>query len=480
MTIYIKDFGIIIGSIFFFIRLLHLPFTKRNVIGYSAFVVTLMAIIPYLDDHYPQFILATLPVVSLLLAVCIQMDYDIVLNATVISFALSYIFFMASAMIVSIFHICIMKGTLSRTFLQMVALIVQWCLMPIPFLFARTKKGMPFLRNKSYSLPCMILSLLIVICSMFINSSPHLLFIQISYLALLPIILLIYYYWRSLTTKTYLDKISTNNMHALNDELARKEQQILQLTADNERLSALVHKDNKLIPAMEYAVEQFLSTAGTDSDNTSVGNSLRNDLHQLIDERKGLLVLQDMNCEPLPDTGNSRVNHMLTYLQQKAFSWQITLQVTSDSSCVPFLNPLLSEDAFCTLLADLVENALIATRYLGGKHILVAMGILDGCPALHVFDSGIPFSAEVLLKYGKESITTHADDAGSGIGLMQTAALLTKYNASLYIEEFPSGMYTKKVSVVFDQHGSYTLYTSRTEEELAPLKKRLDLIIVRK
>lgn len=152
----------------------------------------------------------------------------------------------------------------------------------------------------------------------------------------------------------------------------------------------------------------------------------------------------------------------------------------SDSSCTPFLNSLLSEDALCTLLADLVENALIVTRYAHGRHVLVAMGVLDGYPTLHVFDSGSPFSAEVLLKYGKESITTHADDAGSSIGLMQTATLLTNHNASLYIEEFPSGMYTKKVSVVFDQHGSYTLYTSRTEEELAPLKKRLDLIIVRK
>ncbi len=196
MTIYIKDLGIIIGSIFFFIRLLHLPFTKRNAIGYSAFAVTLMAIIPYLDNHYPQFILATLPIVSLLLTVCIQTDYDIVLNTTVISFALSYIFFMAAALIVALIHICIMKGNLSRTFLQLATLIVQWCLMPIPFLFARTRKGMPFLRNKTYSFPCMILSLAIVICSMFLNDSPHLIFIQLSYLALLPIILLIYYYWR--------------------------------------------------------------------------------------------------------------------------------------------------------------------------------------------------------------------------------------------------------------------------------------------
>lgn len=29
MQIYIKDLGLLIGSLFFFIRLLHLPFSKR-------------------------------------------------------------------------------------------------------------------------------------------------------------------------------------------------------------------------------------------------------------------------------------------------------------------------------------------------------------------------------------------------------------------------------------------------------------------
>lgn len=489
MTIYIKDFGLIISSIFFFIRLLHIPFTKKTAFGYFGFVLLLMSIIPYLDTHYPQFILAILPLVSILLAVYTQIDYDIVLNTSVISFAFSYAFFMISAFIVSVFHIA-MGHTASYVELQLITLLIQWCLMPLPFLFSRTKNGMPFLRNKTYSLPCMILSLCIVIGSMFLNDHPGLLGLKISYVALLPITILIYYSWRSLTTRTYLDKISTNNIQSLNEDLIIKEQKIQELIADNKRLSALIHKDNKLIPAMEYAVEQFLSANTEDNPSTSdplsgkshseTGATLLSDLRQLASERKDLLIVQELNCEPLPDTGNTRINHMLTYLQQKASSWNITLQVTPTSSCAPFIAHLLSEDEFCTLVADLVENALIATHYRNGKQVLVDLGTIDGNPSLHVFDSGIPFSTDVLLKYGKESITTHADDAGSGIGLMQTFALLTRYKASLYIEEFPSGMYTKKVSVTFDARSGYSLYTYRSEEELSPLKRRFDLVVVRK
>lgn len=490
MTLYIRDLGIIIGSLFFFIRLLHIPLTKKSLFGYSCFTLILSLLIPLLDQNYPQFILATLPVLSIALAFSTRMDYDIVLNTALISFAFSYAFFMIAILIVALFYM-FTGVSYSQIPLQIATFCVQCCLMPVPFLFPRTKKGMPFLRNKTYSLPCMILSLCIVICSMFLNNKPGRLIIKISYIALLPIAILIYYSWRNLTTKTYLDKINSNNIQSLNEELALKEQQIEKLTADNERLSALIHKDNKLIPAMEYAVEQYLTACNTQdwsASNVSVireelsqmGSSLLNDLHQLATEREGLLITQELSCEPLPDVGNSRANHILTYLQQKGFSKHITLQITAGSCCTPFLNDLLSEDEFCTLLADLVENALIATHYGHGRHILIDLSTLKGCPSLHVFDSGIPFSIDVLLKYGKESITTHADDAGSGIGLMQTAALLTKYKASLYIEEFPSGMYTKKVSVTFDTRNGYTLYTGRTEKELSPLKKRLDLVVVRK
>ena len=108
------------------------------------------------------------------------------------------------------------------------------------------------------------------------------------------------------------------------------------------------------------------------------------------------------------------------------------------------------------------------------------IGYIADTPAIQIFDSGIAFSPEVLSMFGKKPITTHADDSGSGIGLMQTAAFLREQHASLIIEEFTSGTYTKKVAVLFDNQNGYTLYTCRSEEEIAKIKIRMDLCIIQK
>lgn len=479
MILFIKDFGIIIGCIFFFVHLLHLKPTKQNIKGAVIFLAVSMFLMPYFEQTHPQFVPALLPAGAILLTIFFRIDYDTTLNTLLLSFAFSYVFFMIAIIPVSLVHV-LTGSPFSDIMLQTAALLIQWCLMPLPFCFERTKKGMPFLRNKTYSLPCMIISLLIIAFSLLLNGNPQLIIIKLCYLALIPILLLIYYYWRKYITKTYIDKLNNNNILALNNELFQKEEQIKKLTQDNEQLSALIHKDNKLIPAMEYAVEQYLSQAVASASTLETGNRLLTELRQLASERKGLLTEHEQILHPLPDTGNDRANHLLSYLQQKAFSQNITLQVIVEHPCTTFFKHSLSEDSFCTLLADLVENALIATKCNNGKHVLVDIGTINQLPALHIFDTGVPISTDVLLKYGKEAITTHGDDNGSGIGLMQTAALLNTHNGSLYIEEFVSGQYTKKISVVFDSHHSYTLCTYRDESELLPLKKRPDIFVVQK
>ena len=79
MQIYIKDLGLLIGSLFFFIRLLHLPFSKKDCVRYGILVIFLMSWIPYLDRNYPHFILVTLPAIAAILCYLTKLTYDIVL-----------------------------------------------------------------------------------------------------------------------------------------------------------------------------------------------------------------------------------------------------------------------------------------------------------------------------------------------------------------------------------------------------------------
>lgn len=81
-----------------------------------------------------------------------------------------------------------------------------------------------------------------------------------------------------------------------------------------------------------------------------------------------------------------------------------------------------------TLLADLVENAIIAIRSRTSKRILVSISISEGHYLIDVFDGGIPFEAETIINLGLKKITTHADSSGSGIGLV----FLTQTSFVLY------------------------------------------------
>lgn len=288
MQIYIKDLGLLIGSLFFFIRLLHLPFSKKDCVRYGILVIFLMSWIPYLDRNHPHFILVTLPAIAAILCYLTKLTYDVVLNCTMLSFAISYLFFMVATFCVSLLQVAF-HFTFSMVTLQLMALIGQLLLSLIPFSFRRTRKGMPFLKNRIYSMPCMIVSLIVILASMFLNTSPNDVFLKASYIALPAIIIIIYIYWRNNLTKTYIDHLNEKNIDLLNKDNAQLQQYITQLEADNRRLSAIIHKDNKLIPAMEYAVEQYLSDTSTIDTKQASGQDLLKDLRDLAAERKGLL-----------------------------------------------------------------------------------------------------------------------------------------------------------------------------------------------
>ena len=85
-----------------------------------------------------------------------------------------------------------------------------------------------------------------------------------------------------------------------------------------------------------------------------------------------------------------------------------------------FLQQVIEEQDFLTLLADLMDNALIATRHAKGAQIFLEIGRQDTVYFIRVWDSGIPFTKEVLLHLGHKQYTTHKDEGGSGIGLMST------------------------------------------------------------
>lgn len=482
MTFFIKNFGLIICCIYYFIKLLHLSMNKKR-ITFPIFVILLSSFSTFTDKYYSY---ATLPILIIATAFfCFyitKIKITISITTTVIAFALSYILFSISSAIIAGFTFFFPLHN-SRNLFQLLCCVLQLLFMPIPFYFKRTKNGMPFLQKETYAFPVMVASIYILFAATTINNSMYNILLSILFFVLLILSLLIYHYWKSNLTKTYIDKLNERNLADLNNVLSEKNEYITLLEQENKRLAKIIHKDNKLIPAMELAVQNYISASNNeDTDTLATGKQLLEELAKLSEERKGIIFQQDTQCQKLPSTNVMSIDNLLTYMQQKALESDITFNVTISCDIPYLVEHIIEETELNTLLADLIENALIATRYNKRHHILLNMGIVSNAYSINIFDSGIPFTKEVLAKWGLEQITTHKDDAGSGIGLMTAYEIIKRHNASFMINEFASenGLYTKETAVLFNNLNQYILHTARTEEELAELNQRSDLLIIRK
>lgn len=244
-------------------------------------------------------------------------------------------------------------------------------------------------------------------------------------------------------------------------------------------MAKLIHRDNKQLASLQLAVETFLSSNAEDEHTKEeMGIALLQEIQKENESRKQLV--SDLSApHTLQSTQVPSVDYLLQYMLHRGQANGICLELSITGNIHYLLEHIMKERDFLTILADLLENAQIATTCNLGTNILLHIGIIDGTYSINVWDSGIPFSKETLFYMGRKQYTTHKETGGSGIGLMSTFELLEKYQASFHIDEklAMKNMYTKKVSVVFDGKREYHLHTNRDEKECFYLRQRTDLQI---
>lgn len=281
--------------------------------------------------------------------------------------------------------------------------------------------------------------------------------------------LFIPFYWRHRITQTYREKLRLANEKSLEDELNKQKETIANLEADNARLSQIVHKDNKIILAMLTAVTEHLENAtnATPDEQIIRGNELSAQLHDMANERQGILNTQSKLPNTHPKSGLHTVDGMLSFMETRAKEAGITYKLQLEENIKELVSNSIEEADLLHMLGDLIENSLIATKHTNNeKEILIHLGSLQGHFLLEISDSGIPFSLETYQRFGNEQHTTHSEDGGSGIGLMDIWKLKKKYKASLHIYEYEDseGIYTKKLAFIFDRKNHFLLQTPRYKE----------------
>lgn len=283
------------------------------------------------------------------------------------------------------------------------------------------------------------------------------------------------------TQKYYLSKLKKLELESLRQELAEKEAFIRKLQESNDNLARIIHKDNKLIPSMESAVHRFLRDSYVlDPDKLRAsGAALAAELEQLAQTRQGILTSYEDIKDGIPHTGHAAVDAILSHMRDRARSLHITYNVTLSADFADAVGQIISEADLTHLLADLIENAIIAAKDSNSRSILVHLGTLYGAPVVEVSDSGKPFDPAVYQDFGLQKHSTHLDAGGSGIGLMDIWELKKKYAASLHIHEYApdTASYTKKISIVFDKRKHYLIRTYRPQELLL-YRTRTDMYIL--
>lgn len=334
-----------------------------------------------------------------------------------------------------------------------VSFILQLFMIIMVFRVKRFKKGMPFIRDEKFCKFGVISSIIISVCSSLVSA-----FRDNGYIVSGGVIIcictgiIVFMWWQNRLTMIYTQKRFAHDIDTLNAQIEQQSNEIALLTEDNERLSSIVHKDNKLIPAMLLTVDSVAVSGGGDAAETA---KLMEDLNRLADERKGVLKLAGEQIVSF--TSESRTNAILQYFYHKAKKQKIEFEVRLCDSYAAGLPCSIAYAEICTIIADLVENAFIAVVDMPDAKVKLTIDLDVGAEGiargliLSVYDNGPAFDKKVLNNIGVKRITTRKETGGSGIGLMTASEFVKNHNGRIDINEDGDGTYTKRVSIIVSE-----------------------------
>ena len=440
-----------------------------------------------------QFLVA--PIIGCIFIIYFKKQYlyplETVFTIVILSMSLCYSFFFIAGIIVCVLF-CIPCYLLFHYIFHNIATQLMGAIfqMLFCFLFFRIKRfkyGMSFLKKSYVSNIGVYIGSILLICTMIVSTIHD----DVNnlkgqfYLFLFPIILIlffnIYIWWKSQMRKHYIQQVRNREYTRMEEQLTESLQEIKMLKEENETLSKLIHRDNKLIPSLQLSVHQYLMLGqqGDLEELNATGQKLLQQLNQEMQERSDILLNINTLDKRLPSTLIPELDQCLRYMLHKCTNEGICLEVTTEENILSFAQSISKKD-LQTVLADLLENARIALKNCERKYILVELKKQNGIFTLAVWDSASFFPKEVLYHLGRKRYTTHKKDGGSGIGMIAIHEILERYHASIFIDEklAEETIYTKKIEISFDNKNAYILHTKRTLEEYAYLTRRDDLQIL--
>ncbi len=464
-----KYFFIVICSLYVYRKLLNITIRKKLYLLDIPFAI-LSSVIAYFV--YSKITPLTLISVFLLTTIYTLIVYKKSLNTTfsfsIISVGINYIFFLISLVITSPINYYLFLNIdnyfLSAIINSLIFGTLQFIIVFLFFRVRRFKNGIPYLGEQSFSNIGIFISIfLLLMASIYYTNNDYLAILTILIFLIIFCGVILILWWRSLITNSYLEKLHKREHERYEEIINEQQQQIDNIKLHNAELSKIIHKDNKLIPAMELAVKEFLATS-SETELTDKADSLITQLSALSSERKGILNKYETTGKALPETGVPSIDAILKYLLLRANEANIHFDLSVTGNIKYMVSNIITENDLNTLISDLGENALIASKETEKGSVLITLGIDEENYCLNIYDNAPHFDTNVIRNLGNVRYTTHAETGGSGIGLMTTFELLRKYNASFEIDEYTDHeLFTKSVTVRFDNNAKLRIRSTREE-----------------
>lgn len=469
LMFFLKSFFLFLCSIYSSRKILprHSEIKAKSIVIVLFFAFVVSAGASLIHYYSPQVSMIGMIAASMIIySRLLNIDANSSIMLTVIGYGVSYLSYALSAFILSALILAYEEITCQSVgiFPYITVGPIQLLFIVLLFRIRRFRSGIPIL-NHIRDDGIGVYLCITVLMGAFILGYGNRAAIAIPVIICLLLLcgLVLFYWWKNRITQDYLRQLSQREKCDLQAEIDALHKKLASLQEDHDRLSRVVHKDNKLIPAMELAVSQLLHSIAQDDNQHSRkedAQSILKQLKALSAERAGIVKSYEDVTPKLPTLGLSSLDALFRFMTQKACTTTILFELKLENNIDQVLIKNISESDACTLLADLIENALIATNHSAHKKaVQVKLCVEAGLFCICVSDSGPPFPPKVLERWGVEPITTHADTGGSGIGMTTIYELCQKYSASFEIEQVQNVTpYRKCVSIRFDGQSAFRVH----------------------
>lgn len=442
--------------------------SKKIIISITTITISIIYSILVTYINPINFLIFLYLCFSIIIGKVMNIDFkkSIIITAVAISF--TYVLYIISIIIGGIIlYLLKISQNYSNKNNFIVIAAIEILLINLLFRNKRFKHGIYFLKNDNKYINIFsyitIVSIIIVyvynLLHIYVNVTVNtILFVIIVFIGISLII-----WTQNQITKQYKRNMRDRTIEIQTKEIVEQSKIIKEIKEENLKLAETIHKYNNRLSALELGIANALKT----NNKTEFANELGLMLEETKELSKNFAEETTINKTNLPKTNIIGLDNMFKYFQNEANKNNIDFNVIINENIEDLLK-IIDKPKLETLIGDHLKDAIIAVNKSKNpyKSILVILGISNKCYEISICDSGIEFEIDTLLKLGKERVTTHKEEGGSGIGFITTFKTLKETKASLEIEEYnpKTTNYTKSIIIRFDGKNEYRIYSYRAEE----------------